>query len=384
LKLTTSLGAVNQDLQQTRVDSIKILLSALLVIIGLTLLLVRRSVTRPINEVSKAMVGVSSGLASQDVPVLGRDELAQMAGSFNLMTSALSRSYHELENEQNKLATIILTAGEGIIATNAEGQVVLVNPALVELLDKSQRQLEQQGLTWLLDDPALMNSWLEQAEQGHQSHVVEYHNKLLNVVVSSIKDEQGRLIGSTAFVRDVTTEKRLEAELRQLSITDGLTGLHNRRYYDEVVQHEIHRSENPECAMSLLLFDIDYFKRFNDTYGHDQGDRVLQQVAKTLKRCVRAVDIPCRYGGEEFVVILPNTDVPGARVLAERVRKAIEQTEIDGLKVTVSIGVAHRLDYPIYGPDQLLEAADQAMYQAKEAGRNRVVVSQPASEQEHD
>ncbi len=375
IKLTTSLGAVNNDLRQTRIDSIKILVLALAVIIGVSVVLVRRSVTRPINKVSAAMAVTSAGQGSDAIPIYGRDELALMAGSFNTMTSELSRSYSDLENEQNKLATIILTAGEGIVATNAEGGVVLVNPAILSILDKTQSQIVDQGLTWLLDNPAQMSEWLEQTLSGHQSHVIEYQNKLLNVVVATISDDAGILIGSTAFVRDVTAEKRMEQELRTLSMTDGLTGLYNRRYFDQAIRHEMDRAESSNCDMTLLLFDIDHFKNFNDSYGHDQGDRVLQQVSKSLQQAVRTVDIPCRYGGEEFVVILPNTDTEGAVILAERVRLAIEQTVVDGLQVTVSIGVAHMIYHPGATPDELVEAADKAMYLAKDVGRNQVMVA---------
>ncbi|MEH6470229.1 MAG: diguanylate cyclase [Halopseudomonas sp.] len=379
VKLTTSLGAVHDDLRQTRLDSIKILLVAISVIIGVAVVLVRRSVTRPISEVSDAMAAVSAGQVNEDIPVLGHDELAQMAGSFNTMTTELSRSYTDLENEQNKLATIILTAGEGIVATNSDGRVVLVNPAIIKILRKSHQQIVDQGLRGLLDDAEQMECWLALTAKGHQSHIVEYQSKLLNVVVATIRDESGVLLGSTAFVRDVTTEKQLEQKLRALSLTDGLTGLYNRRHFDEVIRHEMDRAESPDWALSVLMFDIDHFKKFNDNYGHDQGDRVLQQVAQALQQAVRTVDICCRYGGEEFVVILPSTDVEGATILAERVRASIEAMRVDGLQVTVSVGVSHLIHRPEANADELVEAADKAMYGAKQAGRNRVVVAQDPS-----
>jgi len=376
VKLTTSLGEVNNDLRQTWRDSIKILAIAITAIVIISVLLVRRSVTRPIREVSDAMAEVTVGHAHLDVPVLGEDELAQMARSFNAMTSELDRSYSELENEQNKLATIILTASEGIVATNPDGGVILVNPAITNIIGKSKQQILAQGLHQLLDNAEQMDEWLALAATGHQSHLVEYQGKLLHVVVASIHDTSGLLIGCTAFVRDVTTEKQLEDQLRKLSLSDGLTGLFNRRHFDETLKHELDRARSPDWPLSVLLFDIDHFKKFNDSYGHDQGDRVLQQVAKTLQQAARTVDICCRYGGEEFVVILPSTDSEGAGVLAERIRVAIEAMEVDGLKVTVSIGVAHLSQHIGASAAELFEAADKAMYAAKQAGRNRVVMAE--------
>ncbi|MEH6823958.1 MAG: diguanylate cyclase [Motiliproteus sp.] len=389
VKLTTSLGAVDSDLSQTRIDAMKILLLALAVIVGIATLLVQRAVALPIRDVSNAMAAVSAGQEKQDVPVLGRDELAQMAGSFNIMTSALRLSYCELENEQNKLATIILTAAEGIVATNADGQVVLVNQALSDILSKPRQQVVAQGLLMLLDDAEQMQDWLQQAANGRQSHVAEYQGKLLNLVLATINDSAGQPLGSTAFIRDVTHEKQLEAQLRTESFSDGLTGLFNRRHFDEAIQHEIERARSSELSMSLLLFDIDHFKRFNDSYGHDQGDRVLQQVGLAMQQALRTVDICCRYGGEEFVVILPGTDSEGANILAERVRVAIEAMVVDGLSVTVSIGVAHLDPRSEVSAATLLDAADKAKNAAKQAGRNAVSVADlqrlgPASPNEVD
>lgn len=182
--------------------------------------------------------------------------------------------------------------------------------------------------------------------------------------------------------------RRLQAELREknatlarLSTTDPVTGLRNRRYAAEFLSLEVLRAVRYHTPLAVLLLDLDHFKRVNDTHGHRVGDSVLQVVADTLRATLRATDVAGRYGGEEFLVVLPQTDLAGAAVLAERVRAAIEEIAIDvggvaPLSVTVSIGVA-ALDERAGGAEQLVERADAALYAAKDAGRNRVADALP-------
>jgi diguanylate cyclase (GGDEF)-like protein len=178
--------------------------------------------------------------------------------------------------------------------------------------------------------------------------------------------------------------RRLQAELREknatlarLSTTDPVTGLRNRRYVSEFLSVEVLRAVRYHTPLAVLLLDLDHFKRVNDTHGHRVGDAVLQVVADTLRASLRATDLAGRYGGEEFLVVLPQTDLAGGAVLAERVRVAIEETAIDvaadtALSVTVSVGVA-ALEGAAQTVEQLVERADAALYAAKDAGRNRVV-----------
>lgn len=165
--------------------------------------------------------------------------------------------------------------------------------------------------------------------------------------------------------------RRLVSELEMLSTTDGLTGLRNRRAFDEKLLEEHHRSIRSHHPFSLLLADIDHFKEFNDKFGHQAGDDVLENVARIMQYTVRNYDMAARYGGEEFGVIMPNTGKFGALELAERLRRAIERTEWLNRQITVSIGVTtfeSGQSIPL-----LIEEADRAMYSAKERGRNCVV-----------
>lgn len=374
LKLTTSLAQVERDIQQARQDSIIVLAFALAGTMLLTGYMVGRSVVRPIERVTKAMARASTGDLSHDVPVQTRDELGKMAQSFNVMTSELRNTYDGLRREQDKLTTIIRSAGEGIVLTDGEGKIVLVNPAAERLLGKSADMIVEVGLLNILDDPLTMQRWLSAGDEQTPS-VVRHGDHVLQVFASTIHGSDGHVVGSAALLRDITEEKRLEEELRRLSTTDGLTGLFNRRHLDETLETEWHRSLRTREPLSVIMFDVDHFKKFNDTYGHDQGDRVLQKVAQVFRETLRRHDVACRYGGEEFVGILPSTPSGGAHAVAERLRLDIEAAVVDGLRVTISLGVASMPELDAGSSEKLIEFADQALYRAKEAGRNQVCVA---------
>ncbi len=183
---------------------------------------------------------------------------------------------------------------------------------------------------------------------------------------------------ATAFADQVAIaieNARLYEDVQKLSMTDPLTGLHNRRGLFEVGRRELERARRFDHALSLLMLDLDRFKAINDTHGHGVGDEVLAEIAQRCKRTVREVDILSRYGGEEFVALLPETGLTDAQRIADRLRNAVERqpivTEAGSLSVTVSVGVA-ALRPSFAALDELLDAADTALYAAKAAGRNRV------------
>jgi diguanylate cyclase (GGDEF)-like protein len=250
----------------------------------------------------------------------------------------------------------------------------------MDLLGKPQERIVAEGFLNLFDKPELMEQWLDAGSEQGGPHTYVYNNHVLSVHASRICNAVGKLVGSAALLRDITEEKRLEEELRRLSNTDGLTALYNRRHLDESLQKELDRAHRYHLPLSVLMFDIDHFKKFNDTYGHEQGDRVLQAVARTLRGALRNQDAPCRYGGEEFVAILPNTSKAGAYSLAERLRKDVERMVVDGLKVTISIGVSEYPEFDVTEQHKLIEAADAVMYVAKRSGRNRVCLASNAPE----
>jgi diguanylate cyclase (GGDEF)-like protein/PAS domain S-box-containing protein len=375
LKLTTSLAAVQEDIHKSLIQSTMVVGLAILGTLLLTGLLIRRAVVNPIDRVTRAMVRAADGDLTQTVPVMGRDELSQMAFSFNHMTRQLMQTYTGLRNEQDKLATIILSAREGIVVTDSDGKVVLMNPAAELLLGKSMRELVDSGFMSLIDDPSGLKNLLERDPSIKEPETVHFNQRVLSVYAATIRTPQGGVVGSAALIRDITEEKRLEERLRRLSTTDGLTGLFNRRHLDETLTTELERALRYNAPLSIMMFDVDHFKRFNDEHGHDQGDRVLQAIAQSLQEHVRKVDVPCRYGGEEFLAILPGTNQAGAIIVSERLRHAIEQMEVDGLNVTISIGVASVPELDVRSSATLVEAADSALYRAKRAGRNQVIAA---------
>jgi diguanylate cyclase (GGDEF)-like protein len=183
-------------------------------------------------------------------------------------------------------------------------------------------------------------------------------------------------IGATLMVdRAWRRQRHIAHMLEKQAHTDPLTGLANRRHFFEVAEAELARSRRYETPLSLLMVDIDHFKEVNDAHGHRAGDRVLQQLAKTCLEVLRNVDVVGRVGGEEFAILLPETDVGGAVEVAERLRTAIEAVGIpreEGvpLRVTVSVGVSSLAGNA--NLDTLMSEADDALYDAKHRGRNRV------------
>jgi len=171
-------------------------------------------------------------------------------------------------------------------------------------------------------------------------------------------------------------------ELQRISATDGLTGLYNRRHFDEALANELKRARREQTPLSLVMMDVDHFKQFNDNYGHQAGDDCLIQVARALQSSInRPADVVARYGGEEFIAILPDTDREGVFKVAERIRQAIinlniphEHSSVADV-VTVSLGVALSTpasDAKELQAESLVKLADQGLYEAKEAGRNRI------------
>jgi diguanylate cyclase (GGDEF)-like protein len=181
-------------------------------------------------------------------------------------------------------------------------------------------------------------------------------------------------------------DMRRVALLEHQNITDALTGLYNRRHLDQRIADEYASARRYQHPLSVLMIDIDHFKRLNDTYGHQAGDLALQFISGLVLDSIREVDIAARYGGEEFLVIAPNTGIADARKLAERIRTRIASHALElaqagqhrqALHITTSIGVAE-LASGMPSGDQLIKCADEALYQAKKSGRNRTTIYQPA------
>ncbi|MEX2659574.1 MAG: sensor domain-containing diguanylate cyclase [Acidimicrobiales bacterium] len=226
---------------------------------------------------------------------------------------------------------------------------------------------------------------LEQLLPGSENLVVapltvDGHH--LGVVVAEWGERRSARIPATAVGAVVQTAAHTSLSLRsslllrkveELATRDTLTGLANRRLFEEALTREVRRAERDSCPLSLIVMDLDHFKEVNDTHGHQAGDEVLRQVGAALMSACRAMDLPARYGGEEFVVLLPECDSGAALAAADRLRTAVT-AHVRGLHVTLSAGVATLPENAI-DADRLVAAADSALYEAKGAGRNRSVAS---------
>jgi diguanylate cyclase (GGDEF)-like protein/PAS domain S-box-containing protein len=304
-----------------------------------------------------------------------------------------------LRESEDRYRSVIAALFEGVILVDADGAIRASNPSAQRILGLSVDQLT--GLTSF--DPR----WQSIHEDGspfpgetHPAWITFQTGQPCHDVVMGVHKPDGSLtwlsINSQPLYRpggdnpyavvvsfaDITERRQAEEELRALqvqlreeAIHDPLTGLYNRRYLEETLTRELARAAREGQPLSILMGDIDHFKRLNDTYGHHAGDEVLRALGGLLRNCSRSSDIPCRYGGEEFVVVLPDMSLEVARKRAELMRQNFADLRIgfDGVQLvsTVSIGVSV---YPDYGTtaDELIDAADQALYEAKHAGRNKV------------
>ncbi len=201
------------------------------------------------------------------------------------------------------------------------------------------------------------------------------HPFALNLVVKLAE----RLRRNTSTISTNIEKRRL---YERAAMFDGLTGIHNRRWLDETLHRMVERHERDDVPLCVALIDIDHFKKFNDGHGHDVGDVVLSTVAGTLAKNLRPTDLVARFGGEEFVILFPDTTAPDAKLAGDRVREVVSQTDAkmpDGRvipRVTISMGIAQMVRGE--KPSELLKAADVAMYEAKHGGRNRVCLSSRA------
>jgi diguanylate cyclase (GGDEF)-like protein len=285
-----------------------------------------------------------------------------------------------LRKEQDFLAMVIDRSDEGMVLTDHDGSIVRVNPAAEQLLQKPAARIVEDGFGQLLGDRQEVQRWLAGSE-GKGPIVLEYKGRFLRLRVTTIMADDGQIVGSAAWIREVSEEKRLENDLARLSTTDALTGLHNRRFLDEALDTEFHRALRSHSPLSIVMFEVDHLGQVGDQHGdeHRQGqsDRILQSVAATTRMNLRKYDMACRYGDEKFLAILPDTGLEGACHVGERLRADVMSIAVDGLRVTVSLGIATFPVALVETPDELIEKAGQAVQRSKECGHNHLTVATP-------
>lgn len=324
--------------------------------------------------------------------------LALSAVLLALLTLRLWHTRRQLEHQRTRLAsalaetqTILETVDEAIYGTDEQGRCIFFNRAAAELLGFAPEEVvgkdphelfharRPDGQPYPAEHCPLHRA-LAAAQKVRQDDVFWRRDGLpVPVHVSACpRLEDGRVVGAVVAFHDITDSVRLVEELRRLAAYDPLTGLANRGHLEQRLQEAQSAVQRNKRPAALLMFDLDHFKKVNDTYGHAVGDRMLQAFARVLRHNLRPTDFIARYGGEEFIAILPDTSLDTAVKVAERVRQAWAHTQLpidDQGKVvsgTVSVGVAP-LD-PDAPLDESLARVDEAMYRAKREGRNQVAL----------
>ncbi len=347
-----------------------------LALIALVAYLEGRSIVRSVAQVADAARGIARGRLGDRVGVRGRDEFASLGHAFNEMADQLEARMRELEEERRRARETTLRFGEALAATHDVDQLLRVivesavestGAALGRLVDGGEVLIEfgtGDGGPDRLEFPLA-------AGRENFGSLILYGNDFS----SDHRESAGWLVGH-AVIALANAQRHRTVE--QQALVDGLTGLANRRLCTAALEKELARAERFGEPLALVLVDIDDFKRINDRWGHPTGDEVLKLFAKTLHEGVREIDLAGRWGGEEFALLLPETDLEGGRELAERVRRKLARKKFlapDGerIRVTASFGVAAFPDAP--SQDQLVAASDGALYEAKRAGKNQVAIA---------
>ena len=286
---------------------------------------------------------------------------------------------HDYDKLVKRMQDYITLIDEHIItsSTDLHGNITYVSKAFCRISKYSDIELLGQNHRIVRHDdmPAELYENLWKTISNNQTWEGDIKNKAkdgsaywVHAAISPIWDDEDKKIGYTAIRQDITDKKALE----ELATKDFLTGLCNRLKLDKILAYEMTQSSRYKTPLSIIMLDIDYFKHVNDSYGHQAGDQVLRELSQILQSICRNSDSIGRWGGEEFLIILPKTDLEGALKEAERLRKAIDNNIFSIAEhKTASFGVSQLIEFDT--SSSFIERADHALYQAKEKGRNRVV-----------
>ncbi len=366
----TSTIAAEQRTERTKL--VAGLLASLL-LIGVVAYIAGRSIVGSLGRLAAAANSIAAGRLHERVPVRGRDEFAAVGRAFNQMAAQLEARLADLEEERQRLRDANTRFGDALAATLDPDQLrrVIVQNAVEATGARGGLLREGDGSVVSVGDMDAGPRRLElELTTGRRSFG-------MLVLLGSEFDTEATITAASLAGQAVIAldNARMHRIVERQALVDELTGLANRRQGDEALATELARGGRLGGPVGLILADLDDFKAVNDAYGHPTGDAVLREFADALRGTVREIDLAVRWGGEEFGVILPGTDVEGATEVAERVRTALAERSViavDGspIRVTASFGVA--ASAPGITADALIDAADDALYGAKRAGKDRV------------
>lgn len=315
-------------------------------------------------------------------------ELAEMRQKVALLEKSAPDHFMTeaaLREGEEKFRNIAETAVDAIVLANGEGKIIFWNKSAQKIFGYSEEEILGKHLTVLMpekyreDHLRGMNRMTSTGESKYFGRITEMQGLMkdgnvfpIELSVSMWKTGEGMFF--SGIIRDITKRKKLESDLEIMATTDKLTQAFNRTKFYKEIKKEFERARRYGHPLSIIMFDIDHFKGVNDRYGHSVGDYVLQTLTRIVRENLREVDYLIRWGGEEFNIITPDTDMKNAEVLAERIRRSVESYRFEQAgTVTISLGVAQF----VYddNEDTFIKRADDAMYLAKKKGRNRVEVS---------
>ncbi len=295
----------------------------------------------------------------------------------------LRKAYISLESSSRNLMNIVQTMKGSIIVVNSEGEIVFVNEDARASLTGTYSETSVMHIETCLD-------WIDYDICSLVKGVFRDDNRIEDIETNILNKDGSissyMMAAFTAIFRgndvvvlslfDVTTQKKAKELLENIALRDELTGLYNRHFLESIIYEEFAKSQSYHQPLSAAILDLDDFKLVNDKYGHPVGDVILKEAADTIVKTIRNSDFAIRIGGEEFIVLMPNTNEKGAMITAEKIRAAIENLEFSTVgQVTVSIGVAQRQFDEKY--TILYKRLDAALYKAKETGKNKIILSKP-------
>lgn len=333
-------------------------------------------------DLSEISICVGRALEKRSLVITNRRHQEELECRVREATEDLELANRELRSTKEYLENLIHSTVDGIVTSDLDGVLTFVNEGACRMVGYPREDLvgarspkfyaggreEARHVRRLLEERITLQNY--ETELRHKSGRIIP----VNMSVSYVKDAKGEPASVLAIIKDITHQKELERELKEMSIKDSLTGLYNQRYFYDRLASEIERAKRQKHPLSLLLFDIDQFKTYNDCHGHLAGDNVLQSIGQIVMDCTREhVDLGFRYGGDEFTVILPEADEEQAKSIAERIRVGFEERHFDVL--TLSLGLmTYREGYSLR---TFIQFTDAMMYDAKRSGGNQIYVFRP-------